>query len=325
VDAFQVYKQCLHALDNELSTQLSFVLAIMRIPIIFLQALACIIVNATPISQDSLAVDATINSLEPLMVLRDYGDVDETADNDNSGDTAYDSPNINVNTAGGSSVAYTSSPGTYSGCFWQIDGVGKFTSRLHVGNASWTESFFNSSNPGGRYFIRDNSEHLARFRTRQITIAPSGNLHMLSSYVPTSSSSTTSIAAQMITAWPDIQYGSVRTVAKGDMNPGAVYGFFFYNLTKYPYYEADIELQTRLPNGVRFTTQYTGAPESTTNVTLSRGGSIHDWHEYRMDWVPGSISFYVDGVLRLTKTQNLPRSPGAWYWNSWRYEAINQY
>lgn len=118
--------------------------------------------------------------------------------------------------------------------------------------------------------------------------------------------------------------GSIRTVAKGTTNPGGVYGFFFSNDNVFEEYESDIELLTRHPSNVSLTNQYHTAEGeqsgvmSQTNITLSNGGSITDWHEYRMGWVPGSVSFYVNGVLKLEKTKHVPVGLGAWVWAGWR-------
>ncbi|THX69784.1 hypothetical protein D6D05_08882 [Aureobasidium pullulans] len=133
--------------------------------------------------------------------------------------------------------------------------------------------------------------------------------------VPANSANTDAQSAQIVTAWSDITYGSIRTVAKGTKNLGAVYGMFFYG-PDVPHYETDIELVTLNPTTVHFTNQ-NDTMSNSTETTLYGSSTISSWHEYRLDWVPGSISFYIDGVLRENKTQGVPKGSGAWYWNAW--------
>lgn len=40
-------------------------------------------------------------------------------------------------------------------------------------------------------------------------------------------------------------------------------------------------------------------------------------HEYRLDWQPGSTSFYIDGVLQRRISKNVPDQPSAWIINNW--------
>jgi hypothetical protein len=42
-----------------------------------------------------------------------------------------------------------------------------------------------------------------------------------------------------------------------------------------------------------------------------------DFHEYRFDWIPGSISYYVDDVLLRVFTHDIPNSPGHMVLNHW--------
>jgi hypothetical protein len=42
-----------------------------------------------------------------------------------------------------------------------------------------------------------------------------------------------------------------------------------------------------------------------------------DFHEYRFDWIPGSISYYADDVLLRVFTHDIPNSPGHMVLNHW--------
>lgn len=218
----------------------------------------------------------------------------------------------------------SSSSPTWDGkCFWQVPNVGLFTSRLHVDNHTWTTSNFNSSNSQARYFTKTNGEHTAFFQPSQVVITSAGGLQLISNPVPSGSTATKSVAGEIRTAWGDIQSGSIRTVIKGDVNPGSVYGFFFYGSTSWAF-ESDIELRGGHATNVSCTNQYyqygdtTRAVESRTDVPI-RATTIGDWHEYRIDWIPGShVTFFVDGAVLVTKTNHVPVGPGTWIWNSWR-------
>lgn len=291
-----------------------------------LVALTTVVTNAGPISGSS----AELSGFTPSIGRRDYGDIDnyDPSSVDDDGDEVYDFPGVDIKSG---SSSYTSSPGTFDGCVWNIDNTYKFTSRLHVANHSWSSANFSSGNAHSQYFLKSTVEHgEGYFNATQVVIGDIGNLRLISNAVPASSSAIESVAAQIQTAWTDIEYGSVRTVAKGDTNAGGVYGFFFYGPSPH-FYESDIELLTTWPHNASFTNQYqVGKTDSTevyslTNVTLHNGGSISNWHQYRTDWTPGNVAFYIDGVLRLNKVAYLPRGPGSWYWNSWRYTSVTPF
>ena len=41
------------------------------------------------------------------------------------------------------------------------------------------------------------------------------------------------------------------------------------------------------------------------------------FHEYRFDWLPDRIDYYIDGWHALTFTDNIPSSPGAIHFSHW--------
>jgi beta-glucanase (GH16 family) len=42
-----------------------------------------------------------------------------------------------------------------------------------------------------------------------------------------------------------------------------------------------------------------------------------DFHEYRFDWLPGSVKFYIDNIFVREMTTNIPDSPGRVLLNHW--------
>ncbi|GAB7357172.1 hypothetical protein MBLNU459_g8163t1 [Dothideomycetes sp. NU459] len=291
-------------------------------------AIATAVGYATPVSnaadQASVVSQSSVDDKSPHLITRDIVTAPGGDDNDDSGDETPVS--VNLFSSGGTSKSYVSSPATWDGkCVWTVPESGsQFTSRLHVVNASWSNGNFSKTNANGRYFWIYNDTHEAIYRSTQVAIGGLGNLQLIANAVPATSTETMAVSGQIRTGWDDVVSGSIRTVAKGATNPGAVYGIFFYNDNLYQEYETDIELLTTWPNNVSVTKQYFAARNekqyrlSQTNLTLSGDGSISDWHEYRIDWIPGSVTFFIDGVNRLTKKTDVPSGPGTWIWSSWR-------
>lgn len=127
-------------------------------------------------------------------------------------------------------------------------------------------------------------------------------------------------SAQISTSWSDIDYGSVRTLAKGTTSAGAIYCTFFYRYdTVGPgyYNETDIELRTWNTTMMYGSNQAANGTSYTTNITLdaSFDGAFH---EYRIDWTPGLTQFYVDGQYKFSNKVSVPTREGSWKWNAWR-------
>lgn len=119
-------------------------------------------------------------------------------------------------------------------------------------------------------------------------------------------------SAQIHTSRTDIQYGSFRaTFQVVGTSQGAISALFFYaNDTT----EVDIELLTRdNPNSVRFTNQ----PDSTSQVIMPDGLTRNTTNDYRFDWSSESTTFYINNVLSDTKTEDVPRTNGSIFLNSW--------
>lgn len=120
---------------------------------------------------------------------------------------------------------------------------------------------------------------------------------------------------------------SVRMYARTVGAPGAITAMFTYrpgannalNLVQ----ESDLEIRTRDPaTRVQFTNQPSwnadgDIPQATRNVTMPGGNRWNDWAHYRMDWTPGSTTWYVDGQLASTITFQAPRDASQVMFNSW--------
>lgn len=126
-------------------------------------------------------------------------------------------------------------------------------------------------------------------------------------------------------------YASLRFRARVHGAPGAVAGLFLFRNDQN---ESDIEILTRdLPAEIRFSNQpvvdtagneITGASTSVnlnTGVQLDgsvdpdvlrrRSADVHwdEWHTYRLDWLRGRNSWFVDGKHYLDKKYGVPTVP----------------
>lgn len=118
-----------------------------------------------------------------------------------------------------------------------------------------------------------------------------------------------------------IKYASVRTYARFSSAPGTVQGQFFYRNDRQ---EMDIEYLSdpnsqsnpgpnKAPN-LQYTNQANDG--NTSHATYSPGPApttpYTQIHEYRIDWVPGKSTYFLDGVLQKTFTTNVPTVAGSW-------------
>jgi len=124
------------------------------------------------------------------------------------------------------------------------------------------------------------------------------------------------------------QFLSVRMHARTKGSAGAVTAMFTYrpppesdeiSLVQ----EADLEILTRDPAScVQYTNQpawneTSDIPGATRNTTLPDGRRWTDWAEYRMDWTPGSSTWFVNGQLASRITFQAPRDPARVMFNTW--------
>ncbi|KAK4139548.1 glycoside hydrolase [Dichotomopilus funicola] len=122
---------------------------------------------------------------------------------------------------------------------------------------------------------------------------------------------------------------SMRMEARTQGPPGAVTAMFTYRAPPNPedtdlVQEADLEFLTRdPPHYVSFTNQpawnsTSDIPGASHNVTFpGPGRRWSDWAEYRMDWTPGSSTWFVDGELASHITFQAPRDPSQVIFNAW--------
>ncbi|KAK2016823.1 concanavalin A-like lectin/glucanase [Colletotrichum eremochloae] len=128
--------------------------------------------------------------------------------------------------------------------------------------------------------------------------------------------------AEVSTTFSNIKYASVRTVAIFSEPAGVCNGLFFY---KNDTQETDIEwlsdpasLSNSGTRQVWFTNQDADRNGVKTYKTFSPPDSpTTAEHEYRLDWTPGRVQWFVDGVEKWSTTSDVPNTIGSWVFNNW--------
>lgn len=144
--------------------------------------------------------------------------------------------------------------------------------------------------------------------------------------VPGGQSGQKTISSAEVATTFDMLYGSVTTWAILTDTAGVCNGNFFY---KSDNQESDIEWisdkksksNLNSPNGTR-AMQYTNqAVRKGGKPTMVYGPAPEDAtsavHAYRIDWTEGKTEYYLDDVLQVTMTTNVPSQAGPWLWNNW--------
>ena len=110
-------------------------------------------------------------------------------------------------------------------------------------------------------------------------------------------------------------YGYYATRMKASSCPGVISSFFTY--THYPVWdEIDIEFLGKNLSQVQFNyyTNGVGGHEYLHNLGFD---ASEDFHEYGFEWLPGTITWYVDGIKIYQANQNIPSHPQHLMMNLW--------
>ncbi|KAI7855739.1 concanavalin A-like lectin/glucanase domain-containing protein [Circinella umbellata] len=120
----------------------------------------------------------------------------------------------------------------------------------------------------------------------------------------------------------DILYGTFRASMKTSSEPGTVAAFFFF---KNNTCEIDMESLSRIQNPWK--TYFSVQPQiynedgSASNLTNDKHTLPFDptsaFHEYRFDWTPEDVTYYLDGEEANRINQNIPDAPGRVLINHW--------
>jgi len=115
-------------------------------------------------------------------------------------------------------------------------------------------------------------------------------------------------------------YGSFSARIKISGPAGAVGSFFACTeitkiFTDGTHDEIDFEFITAMPNSVlmttwSFATGMEGSEQTPTHNSFlweDPSFDIRQWHDYRFDWYPGKVDFYIDGIKRWTSVRAIPK------------------
>ncbi|MEO7776417.1 MAG: glycoside hydrolase family 16 protein [Fibrobacteria bacterium] len=113
----------------------------------------------------------------------------------------------------------------------------------------------------------------------------------------------------------DFRYGSYRASLKFDNTPGAVVGWFVYKDVP-DLNEIDVEFLTEDISHIHYTLHHIQ-----TNVDYRKDALDFDptaaFHEYRFDWYPDRVVYYIDGMKKVSLQVGVPDSAGAIMLNFW--------
>lgn len=116
-------------------------------------------------------------------------------------------------------------------------------------------------------------------------------------------------------------YGSYRASMKISNSPGGVVGWFVYK-DEPDLHEVDIEFLTRKTDEIHFTLHHITTSVEYQKKPISFDPSA-DFHEYRYDWYPEKVEFYIDSLLQATLTKQVPDAACMIMLNHWSGNIAN--
>lgn len=122
------------------------------------------------------------------------------------------------------------------------------------------------------------------------------------------------VCAEIATKKSDFRYGTYRGSIKMTNKPGAVVGFFSYLGS--PLNEVDIEFLTNNPRTAYFTLHHitTNVDHTTKPVAFDPSAAFH---EYRFDWHPDSVVYYIDAQRVAILKKSVPDMAALFMINHW--------
>lgn len=109
-------------------------------------------------------------------------------------------------------------------------------------------------------------------------------------------------------------YGTYSVSMKAAKCPGVISSFFTY--TGNPWDEIDIEFLGKDTTKIQFNYYTDGKGGHEYVYDLGFDGA-EDFHEYAFEWLPDSITWYVDGVAVYTATEDIPTTSAQIMMNVW--------
>lgn len=116
-------------------------------------------------------------------------------------------------------------------------------------------------------------------------------------------------------------YGSYRASIKISNGAGGVVGWFVYK-DEPDLHEVDIEFLTRKADEIHFTLHHISTSVDYQKKAISFDPAA-DFHEYRYDWYPDKVEFYIDSQLQATLTNQVPDAACMIMLNHWSGNIAN--
>ncbi len=116
----------------------------------------------------------------------------------------------------------------------------------------------------------------------------------------------------------DFLYGSYRTMAKTASETGTVNSPLFYYLNDTSEIDVEILSQDNPGRFINYTIHQNNLGSKTHQVYTAGFDPSADFHEYRFDWTPQGVTYYIDGKpTGVTLTGNIPYQKGRILVNHW--------
>lgn len=121
-------------------------------------------------------------------------------------------------------------------------------------------------------------------------------------------------------------YGLYEVKMKPIKNDGVVSSFFTYTgpSDNNPWDEIDIEFLGKDTTKIQFNYFTNGVGEHEYLYDLGFDAS-EDFHTYGFEWLPDSITWYVDGEAVYTATENIPSTPSKLMMNVWPGTGVDSW
>lgn len=121
-------------------------------------------------------------------------------------------------------------------------------------------------------------------------------------------------------------YGLFEVSMKPIKNDGVVSSFFIYTgpSDNNPWDEIDIEFLGKDTTKVQFNYFTDGQGNHEFVYDLGFDAS-EEFHTYAFEWLPDSITWYVDGAEVYKATENIPRTPGKVMMNVWPGTGVDEW
>jgi hypothetical protein len=122
------------------------------------------------------------------------------------------------------------------------------------------------------------------------------------------------VCAEITSKRSDFKYGSYRASIKTSKTAGGVVGWFVYRDS--PLNEVDVEMLTKDNSDLHFTLHHiqTGVDYKLVKLAFDPSAAFH---EYRFDWHPDKVEYFVDGKPTATLTKQVPDMEATIMLNHW--------